>query len=202
MRVLLFGLIFVHFYGYGQDTFTLKPKTISQIKDFEKSLGSQIIGFRFFNPKYDLNYQKNIDVMDSVLIFKRTNDNFYPGLHTWYFYDKDSLVNLIYYHWGFYNTAFNFKEHPGLLEKQTKRYKEYSKKFNVIKKSVERLVKKKGKKINDNEYRWEIDSSIILLLMRFDKKLRENPGGLGKSGDYKIELRIYFTSKEIAGDTF
>jgi len=130
MRVLLFVLIFAHHITYSQDTFTLKSRTICQIKDFEKSLGSQIIGFKFFNPRYDLNYQKGVSVKDSVLIFKRTNDSFYPNLHTWYFYDKDSLVKLIYYHWGLYNTAFNFKEYPGLLEKQTKRYKEYLRKFN------------------------------------------------------------------------
>ena len=196
MRKLMLGFILLCFSSYGQDAFTLKPRTINQIKDFEKSLGSKIIGFRFFNPKYDPSYQGGIVVKDSVLIFNRTNDNFYPTLHTWYFYDEDSLVNLMYHHWGFYNTAFNFNKYPGLLENQTTRYKEYSTKFKSIKKEVDELTGKKGQRINDKEYKWETDSFIISLSMRFDKKLREAPV-VGKTGDFNIELRTYFRPSEI-----
>jgi len=54
------------------------------------------------------------------------------------------------------------------------------------------LVNKKGQRINDNEYTWDTDLFIMLLSMKFDRKLRETVGGLGKTGDFKIELRIYF----------
>jgi hypothetical protein len=197
MRLLTLGLILICSLCNGQDTFNLKPRTINETKGFEKSLSSETVGLRFFNPKYDPFYQKNIAVKDSVLIFKRTNDDFYPTLHTWYFYDKDSVVNLIYYHWGFYNTGFNFNEHPGLLEEQTERFKEYSNKFKSIKKNIEKLIGKKGRKAGDNEYMWETESLIISLSMRFDKALREIPV-VGKTGDFKIEMRTYFKAGEIA----
>ena len=43
------------------------------------------------------------EVEAQAFIFERTTDDFTPGLATWYFFNKDSLVIGFYYNWAFYN---------------------------------------------------------------------------------------------------
>jgi len=129
------GLFFFQFFlvvhVFSQDTLILKSTELSSVKSLEDSLNSVNKGFQFFDPYKDEDFEDVYDKWPNVttkpLIYKRTNDSFFPPLHVWYFYDKDSTVKWIYYHWGFGNTDVEASESE--IKKQILRFIEYKEKY-------------------------------------------------------------------------
>ena len=107
--ILTIALLFAVFSSSAQNTLQLEPIALNKLVAFEKALGSESKGMPFFNPYYDEDFEDLVDehpnVQKKTMIFKRSYDPFYPTLHSWYFFDSDSVVRLVYYNWGFANTS-------------------------------------------------------------------------------------------------
>ena len=131
-----------------------------------------------------------------ALIFKRTDDEFSPQLHVWYFFDKQlSKPKGILYNWGLFNPSFNPSENRELLESFTKREKEFVEKYKTIRKLLIDLLGEpsNSKTIADNKSKlieqifWVNDNMIVGLSLEFQREITEIPG-IGILGDFQIEI--------------
>jgi len=156
--VLIFVSLIGAFNLFAQDTLQLRPIALSKLVAFEKALGSESKGLQFFNPYYDVDFEDLIDehpeVQKKTMIFKRSYDPFYPTLHSWYFFDKDSVVRLIYYNWGFANTSVGSSDDE--LRRQQFRKGDFAQKY-VDEKAA--LIAKLGKPTKEEQE----DSNSALL---------------------------------------
>ncbi len=164
---------------YSQTQIVTKPTALITIKEYENSIKSISKGFQLFNPYYDEDFEDVYvswpKVIHKPLIFKRTNDNFFPTLHTWYFYDKDSTVKWIIYNWGFANT--NIEASDSVIMKQTLREKEYRNKYKEEKMNLIHLLGKPTKEdllTETTSYLniktiWDLPDKRIVINMTIDK---------------------------------
>lgn len=136
----IFVLLFLSIsYGlFSQTQILTEPTKLSTINEYENSIGSLSKGFQSFNPYYDEDFEDIFEnwpqVIYKPLIYKRINDDFFPTLHVWYFYDKDFIVKWVFYNWGFANT--NVEVNDSIIMKQTLRENEYKKKYKIEKQNL------------------------------------------------------------------
>jgi len=155
---------------------------IGYIYELEDSMASEDKGFHHFNPYYDEDFEDMYKVWPNVkkkpLIFKRTNDEFFPTLHTWYFYNVDSTVKLVIYNWGFANTSFEIAE--AKLAKGLLSVNNFNKKYKREKKF---LIKQLGKPTEEKSKEtavgtitktvWDFSDKRIVLKMRVDRNMNQ-----------------------------
>ncbi|MBP6873030.1 MAG: hypothetical protein KBC43_13555 [Bacteroidales bacterium] len=185
MKAILLSLIcfFFIFNLFSQEPIILNPVSLQSLIVTEDSLKSENKGFQYFKPFFDEDiediYEEWPQVNNEALIYKRNTDNFYPTLHVWYFFDKDSIVKLVYYHWGFPNTAVEATDDQ--LREQVSRTTEYLTKYWNVK---DRLIGILGNptqsevSINEatyisNKIVWDFDNLRVILKMSADKKVME-----------------------------
>lgn len=193
----------------SQTQVVLSPTNLDSLVSFEKSIGSISKGFQYFNPYHDENFEDIYaywpNVLKKPLIFKRTNDEFYPTLHSWYFYDQDSIVKWIKYHWGFGNTTVEASDDE--IRKQTFREKDFKKKYQLEKEKLKELL---GSPTIENEEEetdsylnmktiWDLPEKRVIIEMTIDKKVVEfEPKEVEKTiviPRSKIEIKILLKQK-------
>lgn len=181
MKIILYIILFLYTAAFhSQIEINLEPTQAKEIRKYEESIDSKSKGFETFNPYGEkmldvLQYWPN--VTKRALIFKRKDDSFYPTLHSWYFFDdKDSIAKIIYYNWGFANTAVEATNQKiiSLKNKQS----EFVEKYKAEKKNLIGLVGNPN--INDEKEDnesylnlksiWYTKNHKILLEMTFDKR--------------------------------
>ena len=124
------------------------------------------------------------DVKPRALIFERKSSTFIPNLHTWYFFDSDSLVRGWYYKWGFYNPTFNPSENQELLEEQKTRKDDYETHYGNIMVKLESMLGEpteketliKSRKILAKHAIWDEEKFRTILELRFDPSIKKIPG--------------------------
>lgn len=158
-----------------------KPIVLSEMIQFEDSIGSISKGFQYFNPIHDEDFDDLIDefpiTIHKPLIFQRIVDDFYPTLHSWYFYDKDSIVKIIRYNWGFANTKIDVLDSE--IMKQTARLKEYQKKYRIEKSKLIHIIgppSTEDFRENESTYVslksiWDQSDKRVILRMTVDKSV-------------------------------
>lgn len=135
-------------------------------------------------------------VQTKALIFKRTDDDFDPQLHIWYYFDpelKEPKGKL--YNWGLFNPSFNPSKNMDLLKSYTKREKEFKRKFENIKKQLTEQFGEPttSKTIADHKERlvqqafWVTNKLIIGTSLEFQRKLVEIPG-VGIIGEFRVQV--------------
>ena len=168
---------------FSQTQILIEPTNLTSIQEYEDSIKSTSKGFQSFNPYYDEDFEDIYEVWTEVLkkplIYKRNNDNFFPTLHTWYFYDKDSVVKLIKYNWGFANTSIEVND--SIIKNQVLRLRDYKNKYKVEKKNLLRLLgkpnledvtKETASYINTKSV-WDLPNKRVVINMTVDKKVVE-----------------------------
>lgn len=167
--------------SYSQTQIITKPTTLKSIKAYEDSLKSLSKGLQNYNPYYDEDFEDIFESWPQViykpLIYKRINDDFFPTLHTWYFFDKDSIVKWIYFNWGFANT--NVEASDSKIKKQQFREMEYRRKYEVEKMNLknllgvptkEDLIKETASYLNLKSI-WDLPDKKVVISMTLDKKM-------------------------------
>jgi hypothetical protein len=105
----------------AQETYLFQPTELTSVIAFEDSIKSDIKGFYNFNPYFDENiediYEYWPKLLNKAFIVKRFIDDFSPSQHAYYFIDKDSIVKLVYYKWGFANPTLEVSNEQ--IRKQT-----------------------------------------------------------------------------------
>ncbi|MCK4662866.1 MAG: hypothetical protein KAT68_08380 [Bacteroidales bacterium] len=180
--IIITFLIFT-FQLYSQDKIVIKPTSLDLLISYEDSIGSISKGFQFFNPYYDEDfediYENWPNVLKKPLIYKRINDDFYPTLHAWYFYDKDSTVKWIDYHWGFGNTKIDATDDE--IRQQTFREKDFKKKYKKEKENLKKMlgtptiedVKKETDSYLNLKTIWNLPEKRVVINMTIDKRVVE-----------------------------
>ncbi len=182
--------------SYSQYDFLFEKQEINKIREHEKSINSECLGF--IKTKVANDYfpsaKENHDYYP--LVYNRKNDSFYPQLETSYFYNEnDSTLIASEYNWNVMKYVKNLKTDSDKFEAEIKREKEYLTKYNEIK---ENIISKYGKPTTIEEnlegghfYRlkWKNKDNEILVLLKFSKKLTSLPGNM-KIGSYGIRVKI------------
>jgi hypothetical protein len=185
MKSILISLIilFLILDLYSQEPINFNPVSLESIKLIEDSINSENKGFYYFNPYYDENiediYEEWPNVFKEALIYKRFTDDFYPNLHVWYFFDKDSIVKLVYYHWGFPNPKIEASDEQ--LRNQISRSNEYLTKYGDVKDTLISILGKPNQievSLNEPSYIskctiWDFEDKRIILNMTADKIVLE-----------------------------
>lgn len=181
----IFVLLFLSIsYGlFSQTQILTEPNKLSTINEYENSIGSLSKGFQSFNPYYDEDFEDIFEnwpqVIYKPLIYKRINDDFFPTLHVWYFYDKDFIVKWVFYNWGFANT--NVEVNDSIIMKQTLRENEYKKKYKIEKQNLINILGKPTKEDILNETSsylclksvWDFKDKRVVIDMTIDKQVAE-----------------------------
>ena len=161
------------------------PKHLNEIIEFEDNLGAINKGFHSFQPYFDERFEDMIpNVKPKAQIFERKSSTFIPNLHTWYFFDSDSLVRGWYYNWGFYNPEFNPSENQELLEEQKARKDEYTIHYETIMEKLKNMLGEptkeetliKSKKLLVKHAIWDEKEFRTVLELRFDPTIKKIPG--------------------------
>lgn len=189
---------------FSQTQIVITPTSLDTLVSYEDSIESISKGFQFFNPYYDEDfediYEEWPNVLKSPLIYKRTNDYFYPTLHAWYFFDNDSTVMWIKYHWGFANTKIEATDDE--IREQTLREKDFKKKYKEEKENLKKILgdptKEDDKKETDSFVNmrtiWDLTDKRIVINMTVDKMVVEfDSKEVGKAiviPRSKIEIKI------------
>lgn len=178
------------------------PKHFNRIIEFEKNLGSRNNGFHSFQPYFDERFEDMIpNVKPKALIFERNSDSFSPNLHTWYFFDSDSLVRGWYYNWGFYNPSFNPSENRELLEKQKPRKDDYEAHYELIMHNLKSIIGEPTEKktlINRRKFlakyaTWDKENFRTILEVRFDPSIKDVPGtSFIAGGESHILIKTFY----------
>ncbi|EHQ28018.1 hypothetical protein [Mucilaginibacter paludis] len=199
--LLLFVFLGFKFSAFAQEDFNFSKHSIEEIQQFENTKHST-----FLTTLPDFGILK--DPMHSVfemkkskaLIFKRTDDDFVPQLHLWYYFDQktNGLVGVLY-NWGFFNPDFNPTKERKKLEKLTRKEPAFVAKFdslqNHLTKSLGQPVKVET--IADNEANlikevyWDDDDKVVTLSINFPRKLHEIRGLIFS----RCEIQIMTTFK-------
>lgn len=186
----------------AQDEFTfnaLGSKHYSDFEEFENQINSRFKVATSFNPHFSEYYEDlYLNVTSQAHIFLRADNSFTPELAVWYFMNEDSIVNGIYYKWGFYNPDFNPSENVELLKAQEKRLKDYRQQFEKIKSNLIMLlgnnfeeVLKSNSKSNFYEYcMWDLEESRTVLEIVFNPTLTEIQGFVA-GGDSHITINTF-----------
>ena len=161
------------------------PKSLKEIIAFENSIDSKNKGFYSFRPYFDDRFEDMIpNVKPKALIFKRKDDEFFPNLHTWYFFDSDSLVRGFYYNWGFYNPSFNPSQNRELLDEQKSRKKEYLAQYERVAQRLKQILGEptkqaipiKSKTALKKTSVWDQADCRTVLELHFDPRPKSLPG--------------------------
>ena len=204
MKIPFIGLL--TFFCFG----LISNSSFSQNFDYSKKTKSQAFKYELTQKGILIDSIKSYGIVEKplidsykmeqtkVYIFKRTTDAFKPQLHVWYHYDKNGKIRGIKYNWGLYNPSFNSKNNRTVLINLSKKEKEFTAKYNNLKKGLD---KKFGKTVKVNEINtdhhlgkmtfWEDKEKVIFLLMKFDRKIVELRG-FGPKGDYEIYEMITY----------
>ena len=186
----------------AQDLFNFHPSNpneLNEIMNFEKSLGSINTGIYHFNAFYDANFSDFvIKAGTNPMIFRRTNDDFFPTLHTWYYF-KDSIVHGFAYNWGFYNTGFNVNENIQIAEAQISRKDEYSVKYEEIKNRTSEIYGLKPEESvvsSSMSYHiircvWDNPLMRSVLIYKLEATYKMPPGNFG-GGDSRLTLTTFY----------
>ena len=193
----------------SQTQIVIKPTSLDTLINYENTIESISKGFQYFNPYHDEDfedaYEQWPNVLNKPLIYKRTNDDFYPTLHAWYFYDKDSTVKWIYYRWGFGNTKVLASDHE--ITRQTLRKEDFKNKYQIEKEYLKSIL---GKPTIENEKEetdsylslktiWDLSEKRIVINMLVDKEVIEfevkETGKTIKIPRSKIEIRVLTKEK-------
>lgn len=201
MKRLILFLTLIGFYtcGFSQYDFLYNKKNLDELRQYEKSINSEYIGFEKTQVAKDYFPTAKEKHDYYPLCYFRTNDNFYPKLKVIYYYDEnDSSLLATSYDWNIMSYVKNLKTDGDKFEVEKKRKKEYFEKYNSIK---QQLIIKYGEptsieenKTSDGYFyrlRWENDSNEILVLFKFSKKLKYLPGNM-KFGSYNIRVKINY----------
>jgi len=194
----LIPFLLLFFIACSSQEVIFQKKPLSFYKEIEKRKQSIEKGFFKFNLWKDPFSNDVINETNYPLIYERKS-RFKPNLHTWYFYDKDSIIKGIWYNWGLYNPVFNPKKNIKYLNDLTQNQKEFQVKFNDIKREISL---KYGNPIFDEEIKnnsqriirkvkWEKDMLIIKLTMVFTKVILEDPV-IGIDAQFNVRLEGYF----------
>lgn len=205
MRITLI-VLFVGICNSLSAQFCYEIWTIDKHKIFEEKINSTFVETSYFNPYSDSNLEDLIyidqfpAIDNEAQIYKRNNDNFFPGLAIWLFKDKNDSVKLIRYNWSFYNPDFNpSKKNLRLMKKQCSRLEDYKEKYDDIHKSISRLIGDSEPRsyLENNDYYykseiWDMNDYRVALSMRFDKEIIMSPI---VHGDWYIGVNILFKEK-------
>ncbi len=188
MKILLTLFLFVTSEVSAQEIENFsasKPKSIEEIRSFEDSLGAISEGYHSFQPYFDERFEDMIpNVKPKALIFERADSEFFPALHTWYFFDSDSLVRGFYCNWGFYNPSFNPSENKEILEQQNNRKDDYIAHYEEVLHKLEGMIGKPTKEEAIQRSRkkvvrmaiWDKENYRTVLELNFDPSLKTLPG--------------------------
>jgi len=199
--LLISSLLLIIKNGYAQYDFLFTKKSLAEVASYEDSLKSQLTGFVKTNVAKDYFPTAKDNYAYYPLSYTRTNDKFFPTLHTAYFYSEpDSTLLSTSYDWNIMDYVSNLKTDGYKLEIEKKRKKEYLEKYNSIKKY---LVSRLGKpaKAEENKsntgyfYRltWKQEQFDVLVLLKFSTELLDLPGDM-KVGSYNIRVQINYTN--------
>lgn len=139
-------------------------------------------------------------VQTKALIFRRTEDEFNPQLHIWYYFDPDlKEPKGKLYNWGLFNPSFNPSKNRDLLKSYTKREEDFKQKYNTIKKQLTEQLGEPttSETIADDRDRlvqqafWISDQMIVGISVEFQRKLVEIPG-VGIIGDFSVQVMITY----------
>ena len=185
------------------------PTKLKEIRTLENSFKSIPKGFHYFSPFFDQDFEDIIGdwpaVKEKPFIYKRTNDSFYPTLHTWYFHDADSVVGYVVYNWGFANTTIEASNDE--IRAQVNRFEKYKKKYDKEKKL---LVKLLGQPTHDDLKKnypglaeivsiWDLREKRIILRMTVDKKIIETKNPYNKeaiiSPHSEVQIKVLLKDK-------
>ncbi len=161
----------------------VEPIPLDSVRAYEKELNSTSKGFHYFNPYYKDDFQDLYKewprIIQKPLIFKRTNDEFYPTLHVWYYVDKDSTVKWLKYNWGFANTKVEVTNEE--IRAQTLRLENFKTKYAKEKEYLSKILgqpteseqKKETETYINQKTIWNKDTYKLVLEMTVDKKALE-----------------------------
>lgn len=130
----------------------LEKKPVEEIIQSEGAFNSENIGLHFFNVDDEYVVENQIFLERRCLRFKRSNDTFSPKLHTWYFFDKDSIARVVTYYWGFYNTSVYPERLKVIAKSEFKKSEKWSNKYKELKKTISVQVGSKGKEIKERKF--------------------------------------------------
>lgn len=183
--------------SYCQNNFLFEKQSLDYLRNYEKSINSKYVGFEKTQVSEDYfpTAKGNHDYYP--LCYIRTNDTFFPELHIEYFYnEKDSTLLATSYDWNIMDYVKNLKTDGDKFDVEIKREKEYLNKYESIKKE---LIDKFGQpqiieedKTDEGYFYkliWKNESTEILVLLKFSKKLKEFPGNM-KFGSYNIRVKV------------
>lgn len=196
--ILTLAAMTVSICGFSQIHFLKEKANIQQVRDFERNLQSEFVGFDTTKVAQDYFQGAVEDRAYYPIKFKRTNDDFFPELFASYYYDEtssDSTILCASYDWNIMNYVKNLNDDGHHFETEIKRKKEYLQKYKEIKAE---LVKNFGQPMEVEEskesngyfyrLRWETQDLKVLLLFQFSTKhqsVRE-----WKVGSYSIRVKI------------
>lgn len=186
--------------SFGQ-IIDFQKRSISNVKEYEEKFNSIIVDtvedFGILK-KPHINVKKLIQTQ--ALIYKRSEDNFDPQLHIWYYYDHKKNNNKgILYNWGLYNPGFNPSKNTERIKKLSKKEKVFQIKFADLEKEIhqqlgepiKQRVLADNKKYYTEEIFWEDETKIVGLSMNFYRKIEEIPG-IGIFAKYSIQVMITY----------
>jgi len=207
MSIKAFSLIVFLSIGFGafsQTQISSTPTSLEEVRNYEDSIKSIAKGLHHFNPYYDEDFEDIYEnwppVKKKTLIFKRTNDDFFPALHSWYFFDKDSVAKWFKYNWGFANTKVEVSNY--VIKKQTLRKKEFIRKYKAEKANLINqlgIPTKEDAKTENASYLtmksiWNLTDKRVVLSMTVDKNVVEfNPKEVNRKIVFprsKIEIKV------------
>ncbi len=199
MKLLLLPMIMLllSMSGDSKYDFLYEAKTLSELREYEKSINSKELGFvkKRVSEGYFPTAKPNHDYYP--LCYLRTNDSFYPTLNVTYYYDEnDSTLLASSYDWNILNHMENLKKEGYKLDIEKKRKKEYLAKYNSIK---QELISKYGQptEVSENKSKsgyfykltWDNESTQILLQLKFSKKLKYITEDM-KVGSFRIRMKV------------
>lgn len=197
-KILVFVFVFCgSTLGFGQQTFLFSKKGLIEVRSYEDSIKSKLLGLIKTNVAEGYFPTAEAKKDYYPLTFSRTNDSFYPNLQVQYFYDeKDSTILSTSYDWDIMNYVKNLKTDGSKFDTEIKREKDYLEKYKAIK---EQLTDKFGTPISTEEnttndglfykLKWDNESLNILVLLKFSRELKQFPGNM-KIGSYAIRVKF------------
>ncbi|GEM_PF-1271409 len=202
---LLLSFHFVSNQSICQERFNFSTngtKSINEVRNFENSIKSKDKGFSYFNPYFDEDFDTiNPNILKTTLIFERTNDDFFPALATWYFFDNDSVVRGLFYNWGFYNPEFNPTLNQKILVELKNKKIDFIQKHKMVKMKIYELLGSPTSNIVSENSKirliektvWDLKNSRIILELVFDPTLvkLDNTEFL-VGGDSHITIKKFF----------
>jgi len=197
LSFLLIGLA-ISLNCFSQVDFLTVKKNIEQIRQLEHTINSIFIGFDTTKVAKDYFPGAIEDKEYYPMIFKRTNDDFFPELFVEYYYDAstiDSTIICASYDWEIMHYVKNIFTDGHYFDSEIKRKKDYLRKYNEVKSSV---ISKIGQpdKIDESKaadgyfykLEWYKKDIEVMIIFSFSTKLKSV--GNFKFGSYKIRLKV------------